>query len=169
VSQKIEIIQTETIEQIEQARMLFREYEAWFGLKLCFQNFDEEVAELPGKYAPPDGRLYLALADGKLAGCIALRKLEEKICEMKRLFMREDFRGLGIGKILIEKLIEEAQTIGYEKMRLDTFPPKMSKAVSLYESYGFYKIKPYYHNPYGETLFMELDLKNKKALTAEEG
>ena len=81
-------------EQIEQARTLFREYEAWFGLKLCFQNFDEEVENLPGKYAPPDGRLFLALADGKLAGCIALRKLEEKICEMKRLFVREIFAGL---------------------------------------------------------------------------
>ncbi|CAN5871808.1 GNAT family N-acetyltransferase [soil metagenome] len=160
MNQKIEIIQAQTFEQIEQARMLFREYEAWFGLKLCFQNFDEEIENLPGKYAPPDGRLFLALADGgKLAGCIALRKLEEKICEMKRLFVREDFRGAGIGKILIEKLIGEARKIGYEKMRLDTFPPKMSKAVSLYESYGFYEIKPYYHNPYGETLFMEAKIK----------
>ncbi len=167
--QTIEIIQAETTDQIEQARMLFREYEAWFGLKLCFQNFDEEVENLPGKYTLPDGRLFLALADGKLAGCIALRKLEEKICEMKRLFVREDFRGLGIGKILIEKLIKEAGLIGYEKMRLDTFPPKMSKAVSLYESYGFYETKPYYHNPYGETLFLELNFKNKNALTAEEG
>ena len=165
----IEIIQAETFEQIEQARVLFREYEKWFGLKLCFQNFDEEVENLPGKYAPPDCRLFLAFAGGKLAGCIALRKLEEKICEMKRLFVREDFRGAGIGKILIEELIAEAQGIGYEKMRLDTFPPKMSKAVSLYEFYGFYEIKPYYHNPYGETLFMELDFKNKNALTAEEG
>ncbi len=94
--------------------MLFREYEAWFGLKLCFQNFDEEVENLPGKYTLPDGRLFLALADGKLAGCIALRKLEEKICEMKRLFVREDFRGLGIGKILIEKLITEA---GVDRLR----------------------------------------------------
>ncbi|MGI8884462.1 MAG: GNAT family N-acetyltransferase [Pyrinomonadaceae bacterium] len=159
MNQKIEIIQAQTFEQIEQARMLFREYEAWFGLKLCFQNFDEEIENLPGKYAPPDGRLFLALADGgKLAGCIALRKLEEEICEMKRLFVRGDFRGLGIGKILIQKLITEARAIGYEKMRLDTYPPKMSKAVELYNSYGFYEIEPYYHNPYGETLFMESDL-----------
>ena len=127
-------------------------------MNLCFQNFDEEVENLPGKYKPPDGRLFLAFAGEKIAGCIALRKLEEQICEMKRLFVREDFRGLGIGKILIEKLIAEAQTIGYEKMRLDTFPPKMSKAVELYNSYGFYEIESYYHNPYGETLFMELDL-----------
>lgn len=154
----IEIIQAETAEQIEHTRTLFREYEKWFGMNLCFQNFDEEVAALPGKYKPPDGRLFLAFADGKLSGCIALRKLEDQICEMKRLFVREDFRGLGIGKILIEKLIAEAKKIGYEKMRLDTFPPKMSKAVELYNSYGFYEIEPYYHNPYGETLFMELAL-----------
>lgn len=155
----VKIIQAETIEHIKQAQTLFREYEKWFGLKLCFQNFDEEVADLPGKYAPPDGRLFLAFADEKPAGCIALRKLEDKTCEMKRLFVREDFRGLRIGKFLIEKLIDEAREIGYEKMRLDTFPSKMGKAVELYNSYGFYEIKPYYHNPYGETLFMELNIK----------
>ena len=154
----IEIVQAETPAQIEQARTLFREYEAWFGLKLCFQNFDEEVAALPGKYAPPDGRLLLAFADDKLAGCAALRKLETGVCEMKRLFVREDFRGRNIGRLLIEKLIAEARSIGYGKMRLDTYPPKMGKAVELYEFYGFREILPYYHNPYGETLFMELDL-----------
>ena len=154
----IEIINAETPEQIEQARKLFREYEAWFGMNLCFQNFDEEVANLPGKYKEPDGRLFLAFSDEKLAGCIALRKLEDEICEMKRLFVREDFRGQKIGIKLIEKLLEEAQKIGYKKMRLDTFPPKMGKAVKLYESYGFREIPPYYHNPYGETLYMEKEL-----------
>jgi len=154
----IEIIQAETSEQIETARKLFREYEAWFGLALCFQNFDEEVANLPGKYAAPEGRLFLAYLDEKLAGCIALRKLEDGICEMKRLFVKDEFRGQKIGVALIEKLIAEARKIGYEKMRLDTFPPKMGKAVSLYESYGFREIPPYYHNPYGDTLFMELIL-----------
>jgi GNAT superfamily N-acetyltransferase len=154
----IKIIQAETTAQIEEARRLFREYEAWFGLALCFQNFDEEVAALPGKYARPEGRLFLAFADGNLAGCIALRKLEDGVCEMKRLFVREGFRGLGLGRILIEKLIDEARRLGYEKMRLDTYPPKMGKAVKLYESYGFREIKPYYHNPYGETLFMEKQL-----------
>ena len=155
----IEIIQAETLKQIEQARALFREYEKRLDLNLCFQRFDEEVDNLPGRYAPPNGRLFLAFADGKLAGCIALRKLEEKICEMKRLFVREDFRGLGIGRFLVEKIIKEAGAIGYEKMRLDTYPPKMSKAVELYNSYGFYEIKPYYFNPYGETSFMELEIK----------
>lgn len=153
---KIEIVQAETNKHIEHARNLFREYEAWFGLKLCFQNFDEEVANLPGKYAAPEGRLFLAFADEKVAGCIALRKLEDKICEMKRLFVRDEFRGRKIGVLLIENLFEEARKMGYEKMRLDTFPAKMGKAVSLYESYGFREIAPYYHNPYGETLFLEL-------------
>lgn len=157
----IEIIQAETAEHIEQARKLFREYEKWFGLKLCFQNFDEEVENLPGKYAPPDGRLFLAFADGKIAGCIALRKLEEKICEMKRLFVKEAFRGLKIGKLLIDKLVSEAREIGYEKMRLDTFPPKMGKAVEIYEKFGFYEVKPYYFNPYSEALYMETNLKKK--------
>lgn len=155
----IQIVQAETNEQIEAARGLFREYEAWFGMNLCFQNFDAEVAALPGKYAAPEGRLFLAYADENLAGCIALRNLEDGICEMKRLFVKEDFRGHKIGIALIEKLIAEARAIGYEKMRLDTYPPKMSKAVSLYEAYGFRTIPPYYHNPYGETLFMEKDLR----------
>lgn len=151
-------IQAETAEQIEQTRILFREYESWFGLNLCFQNFDEEVATLPGKYAKPEGRLLLAFADGKLAGCIALRQLEDEICEMKRLYVRDEFRGCGIGNALIKKLIEEARLIGYKKMLLDTYPPKMAKAVNLYEAHGFREIAPYYHNPYGETLFMELRL-----------
>lgn len=154
----LKIIQAETSQQIEQVRKLFREYESWFGLKLCFQNFDEEVAELPGKYALPDGRLFLAFYEDEIAGCIALRKLENEICEMKRLFVRENFRGHKIGFALIEKLIEEAKEIGYKKMRLDTFPSKMGKAVKLYESYGFREIAPYYHNPYGETLFLEKEL-----------
>jgi GNAT superfamily N-acetyltransferase len=151
----IEISQAENPEQIEETRKLFREYEAWLGLDICFQGFEEELANLPGKYAAPAGRLFLAFSGEKLAGCIALRKLEDGVCEMKRLFVRDDFRGQKIGIALIEKLIEEARVIGYSKMRLDTYPPKMAKAVKLYEAHGFYEIPPYYHNPYGETLFME--------------
>ncbi len=154
----IKIIQAETPEQTEEARKLFREYEAWLGLNLCFQNFDAEVANLPDKYAAPDGRLFLAFSGGKPAGCIALRKLEEGVCEMKRLFVKEDFRGLGIGIKLIEKLIGEARLIGYKTLRLDTYPPKMGKAVGIYESCGFREIPAYYHNPYGDSLYMEKDL-----------
>lgn len=155
----LEIIQAETPEQIEETRRIFREYEAWLDLDLCFQGFAEELANLPGKYTKPEGRLLLAILDGKVAGCVALRKLEDGICEMKRLYVRDEFRGQKIGVSLLEKIITEAKAIGYEKLRLDTFPPKMGKAVKLYESYGFREIAPYYHNPHGETLFMELDFK----------
>jgi len=155
----IEIIQAEADEQIEAARNLFREYEAWLGLNLCFQDFDREVADLPGKYAAPEGRLFLAVSQEKSVGCIALRKLDVRICEMKRLFVREDFRGFGVGNKLIKRLIDEARLIGYEKMRLDTYPPKMAKAAKLYESHGFGEIPAYYHNPYGKTLYMEKKLK----------
>lgn len=153
-----EILQTETEAEIDAARALFREYEAWLDLDLCFQGFEAELATLPGKYAPPDGRLLLAHADDKLAGCIAMRKLGDGICEMKRLFVRDEFRGMQIGVALIDRLIGDAREIGYEKMRLDTYPPKMGKAVSLYESHGFVAIPPYYDNPHEGVLFMELDL-----------
>ena len=153
-----EINQAITDTDIESARTLFREYETWLGMSLCFQDFEDELANLPGKYTPPDGRLYLAYVDGELAGCIALKRFEDNICEMKRLFLRENARGHGLGKQLIEKLIDEAKSLGYSKMRLDTFPPKMGKAVSLYRSHGFYPIEPYYHNPHEGVLFMELEL-----------
>ncbi len=154
----LEIIQTESVAQIAEAGAIFREYEAWLGLDLCFQGFEQELRELPGKYAPPDGRLLLAYSDQRLAGCIALRKLEDEICEMKRLYLREDFRGQGIGKRLIERLIADAREIGYKIMRLDTYPPKMGKAVKLYESHGFTAIPLYYNNPHNGVLFMELVL-----------
>ncbi|MDI1241407.1 MAG: GNAT family N-acetyltransferase [bacterium] len=147
--------QAETSEEIEAIRVLFSEYEAWLGMSLCFQSFEEEIAGLPGKYAPPEGRLYLARLAGEMAGCIALRPLEGGICEMKRLFLREAARGQGAGGALIKKIIDDAKEIGYMKMRLDTYPPKMGKAVSLYETHGFYSIPPYYHHPHQGVLFME--------------
>jgi GNAT superfamily N-acetyltransferase len=157
-SKMVKIIQAEKSEQIEDARRIFREYEAWLDLDLCFQGFEQELADLPGKYAAPDGRLFLALAEKEVAGCVALRKLEEDVCEIKRLFVRDKFRGQKIGITLIEKVISAAKETGYQKLRLDTYPPKMGKAVGLYESYGFREIEPYYHNPHDETLFMELEL-----------
>jgi putative acetyltransferase len=153
-----EIMLATSAKQIEEARSLFREYEAWLGMSLCFQSFEEEVAGLPGKYAPPVGRLYVAYVDGEPAGCIALRKLEPGVCEMKRLFLRDSARGRGIGVRLIEQVIADAQEIGYAKMRLDTYPPKMGKAVSLYEAHGFYEIPPYYSNPHAGVLYMEKTL-----------
>ncbi len=154
----IEIAQAESSEQIEEIRKLFLEYESWLDIDLCFQDFEKELENLPGKYAKPDGRLFLILVKNKSAGSIALRKIDAEVCEMKRLYVREQFRGLGLGKMLIEKLIEEARSAGYKKMRLDTLPDKMPLAVKLYKSYGFCEIPPYYDNPHRETLFMELDL-----------
>jgi len=152
------IIQATTNEQIDEARLLFREYETWLDLDLCFQGFESELAGLPGKYAPPDGRLLLAYMDEKLAGCIAMRALKDDICEMKRLFVRDEFRGQKIGIQLIERLVADAREIGYSRMRLDTYPAKMAKAVSLYGSHGFHSIEPYYDNPHDGVLFMELTL-----------
>ena len=154
----IRIRPAETEIDLVATRDIFREYESWFGLDLCFQGFEEELQNLPGKYAAPGGRLYLAEVDGMIAGCIALRPLEQSICEMKRLFVKERFRGMKIGKLLIERLIEDARTIGYKAMRLDTFATRMEKAVQLYESYGFREIPAYYNNPNDGVLFLELKL-----------
>lgn len=154
----VTIRQAESEADIADVRAIFREYESWLGLDLCFQGFEDELKNLPGKYNAPDGRLYLARSGDRIAGCIALRPLESRVCEMKRLFVREEFRGLHIGRMLIERLIDDARAIGYAAMRLDTFPPKMGKAVQLYESYGFHEIPPYYNNPNEGVLFMELRL-----------
>ena len=144
--------------EIETIRQLFREYEAWLGLDLCFQGFEEELRDLPGKYDEPEGRLLLAYVDHDAIGCIALRPLEKGVCEMKRLYLREGARGVGLGNALIERLIEEARTVGYKRMRLDTLLGKMGKAVKLYASHGFDRIEPYYENPHDDVLFMELAL-----------
>lgn len=153
-----EIIQAHSAEHIDRARELFREYEAWIETDLCFQNFEKELAGLPGKYAPPDGRLLLAIQDEQLAGCVALRKIGEGVCEMKRLFVRPAFHGNGLGRQLIERILMEARQIGYERMRLDTLPPQMNKAIALYRKLGFKEIAPYYDNPVPGALFMELEL-----------
>jgi ribosomal protein S18 acetylase RimI-like enzyme len=155
---RVTISQAETTADLDIARSIFREYESWLGLDLCFQGFEEELRDLPGKYVPPRGRLYLARVGDDVAGSIALRPLDSDICEMKRLFVREKFRGMKIGQLLIERLIGEAKEIGYSAMRLDTYPPKMGIAVRLYESYGFREIGPYYNNPTDGVLYMELKL-----------
>ncbi len=154
-----EIIRARSAGDIEEVRQLFREYSAWVEVDLCFQSFEKELAELPGKYAPPEGRLLLLGHNGQMAGCVALRKLGEGICEMKRLFVRETFRGQGLGRYLIEAVVREAKEIGYERMRLDTLPPKMNDAIALYRLFGFKEIEPYYDNPVPGAKFMELRLK----------
>lgn len=144
--------------ELQYARKLFEEYAAGLGFSLCFQNFDKELANLPGDYAAPGGRLLLAELEGEVAGCVALRKLDDSTCEMKRLFVRSEFRGQKLGKSLIQAIISEAQAIGYRRMRLDTIPGKMDDAISLYRNIGFKEVGPYYNNPTPGTMYMELDL-----------
>lgn len=140
---------------------MIEEYAAWLEFKLCFQGYEEEIQSLPGKYAAPSGRLLLAMWDGRSTGVIALRALEEPgVCEMKRLYVRPEFRGLQIGRILAKRVIAEAAEIGYSRMRLDTISGKMDGAIAMYRTLGFAEIDPYYKTPVGETLFMELALKS---------
>ena len=146
----------ESPDDIAQARDLFREYGASLGFPLCFQNFEEELATLPGKYAFPAGRLLLAFVDGAPAGCGALRPLNRDACEMKRLYVRPEYKGRGIGRQLAERLIAEAKLIGYARMRLDTIPAQMMEASRLYLALGFQEIPPYYNSPQAGTSYMEL-------------
>jgi ribosomal protein S18 acetylase RimI-like enzyme len=143
---------------MRRVRALFEEYVSWLGFDLCFQNYDKELAELPGDYAPPNGRLYLAVENDEAAGCIALRKIGEGTCEMKRLYVRPAFRGSGLGRKLTETIIRDAREIGYARMRLDTLPGKMDRAIAMYHTLGFKKIERYYDNPYEDAAYMELEL-----------
>lgn len=154
----MEIVRAATEADVEAARELFTEYAASLDVDLCFQNFEEELARLPGEYAPPAGRLLLLKSEGgELAGCVALRPLTRGACEMKRLYVRPQFRGLGAGRQLAETLIAEAARAGYTLMRLDTLP-SMTEARALYRALGFREAAPYRHNPVAGTLFMELSL-----------
>ena len=155
---RLTIAPAKTPAQIAQARELFLEYANSLGFSLCFQNFDKELAELPGDYEPPDGRLLLALYEEELAGCVALHKLDGEICEMKLLYLRPKFRGKGLGRALAEEVISEARQIGYKRMRLDTVEPVMKDAVAMYRRLGFREITPYRPNPMHGTLYMELEL-----------
>jgi len=153
----LEIVQAKTPERIAEARQLFVEYADSLGFDLGFQGFGEELAGLPGAYAPPRGRLLLAVHDGRTAGCVAMRDLGEGICEMKRLYVRPSFQGLRIGHALALAVIAEAKEIGYDRMRLDTVPA-MERAMALYLSLGFREIPPYRFNPIPGTAFLELFL-----------
>lgn len=127
-------------------------------MNLCFQNFEQELAGLPGEYALPDGRLLLAEYEGQLAGCVALHKWQADICEMKRLYLRSSFRGKGLGRALAEAIIGEARSIGYRRMRLDTIEPIMKDAVEMYRKLGFREVAPYRPNPIAGAMYMELNL-----------
>ena len=142
---------------IESIRTLFKEYEKAIGVDLCFQGFAEELADLPGRYSSPEGALLLAFVDSQLAGCVALRWFDYNTCEMKRLYVRPEFRGLGLGRKLAVKVIEEATQIGYTRMRLDTLP-SMTEAIAMYKTLGFMEIEPYRYNPVKGAIYMEREL-----------
>jgi putative acetyltransferase len=144
---------------IREISTLFLEYAASLSVDLSFQNFEMEVAMLPGDYAPPNGRLLLAYSDdlSTAAGCIALRRIDDEICEMKRLYVRDRYRGQGVGRSLAEAAIHAAREIGYRRMRLDTLP-EMKQAQQLYRALGFREIPPYRYNPVPGTKFFELML-----------
>src|SRR5215831_14790723 len=153
------IIQAETREHIDTARELMTEYANSLGFELCFQSFEEEMRTLPGKYSPPSGRILLAFWEQRAAGVVALRAMQEPgLCEMKRLYVRPDFRGRSLGRILAEAVIAEAAALGYQRMRLDTISGRMVQAIALYRRLGFVQVAAYYPTPVKETLFMELAL-----------
>ena len=155
---KLAITEAQSTADIAAVRELFIEYAAWLGFSLAYQNFNQELASLPGKYAGPSGRLLLARVDEVPAGCGAIRQLEPLVCEMKRLFVKPDFRGCGLGRKLAETLIGDAREIGYSTMRLDTVAEKMGDAVLLYKALGFHEIPAYYPGARAGTLYFELQL-----------
>ena len=151
------IIPASEPDHLESVRSLFLEYHDWLDADLRFQNFEEELATLPGRYAPPFGALLLATEEGQAAGCIAVRPLEGSICEMKRLFVRPQFRSRGIGRLLADAIIVRAREIGYTHMRLDTLD-WMKEAIALYRSLGFKEIPAYTNNPLRGAMFFELTI-----------
>jgi putative acetyltransferase len=151
------IIDAHTAEHLEQIGRLFREYERFLGVDLCFQGFEEELASLPGAYSPPTGALFLAVEGGSVIGCVALRRVDGEVCEMKRLFVRPEHRGRGVGRKLAQAAIDEAIRIGYTHMRLDTLE-NLHEAMRLYESLGFVRTDAYYHNPLPGVVYWALDL-----------
>jgi predicted N-acetyltransferase YhbS len=153
----LEIKQVSTKEQINTARRIFKEYEKYIGVDLKFQNFKKELENLKSEYSPPKGCILLAFFDGDIVGCVALREFKSQICEMKRLYVKNEFRGKGIGKTLVELVIQKAKEVGYSHMRLDTLS-FMKEAIALYYRFGFKEIKPYRYNPIPGAQFFELNL-----------
>jgi ribosomal protein S18 acetylase RimI-like enzyme len=151
------IIPAHSEDHLSAARKLFVEYADWLGVDLCFQDFRQELHELPGAYAPPEGQLLLAVEGDQAVGCVAIRRLGEGICEMKRLYVQPGHRGMGLGRRLAQAIIQEARGIGYKKMRLDSLS-SLQEAAGLYRSLGFTEIPPYRYNPLPDAVFMELVL-----------
>ena len=146
-----------SLDDLHHVQQLFAEYAASLGIDLGFQGFAEELRSLPGNYARPDGRLLIASQEREVVGCVALRRIDRDVCEMKRLYVRPQFRTIGVGRMLAQRLIEEAREIGYQCMRLDSLP-MMAGAITLYRRLGFKVISPYYDNPVEGAVFLELQL-----------
>jgi N-acetylglutamate synthase-like GNAT family acetyltransferase len=144
-------------DEIPQAKELILEYIKWLNLDLSFQHIDEELEDFPGKYQEPDGAFIIAKENNAVIGCIGIKKLDKTVCEMKRLFVNDKYKGKGIGKKLVELIIADAKAKQYEKMRLDTLD-YMKTAISLYQKNGFYEIAPYYHNPDKGVVYLEREL-----------
>jgi putative acetyltransferase len=154
-----EIVEATSVEQVEQVRTLFVEYRAELAVEPCFHSFDEEIASLPGVYAPPAGKLLLANVVGQPVGCIGLRPFpSEGGCEMKRLYVRPPFRGDKLGRKLAERIIHEARRLGYSSMRLDSHPPSMEAAIKMYRKLGFREVSPDPVDPVPGLIYMELSL-----------
>ncbi len=154
----VQITEAVSADDIGHIRRLFRIYADWLNVDLCFQDFDAELAGLPGNYAPPQGRLLLARVGDKVAGCVGLRPLEDGICEMKRLWVEPGFEGRGIGRRLAEAIVDAGRELGYQAMRLDTMPKRLKAAGHIYETLGFKAIPDYYHNPLDGVVMFELKL-----------
>jgi GNAT superfamily N-acetyltransferase len=154
-----EIIEATSQEDIEQVRMLFAEYRAELVVEPCFQSFDQEIASLPGSYAPPGGKLLLAKVVGQPVGCIGLRAFPaDGACEMKRLYVRPPFRGDKVGRQLAERIVQEARNLGYRSMRLDSHPATMGPAVRMYRKLGFREVNPDPLQPIDGLVYLELPL-----------
>ena len=144
-------------DELDEIKELFKEYSAALGIDLDFQDYEKELANLPDKYALPHGRLYIATYNDVLAGCVALRPLGGNRCEMKRLYVKPQYRKMKIGNALVEKITADAKDIGYENMVLDTLA-SMKPAICLYKKNGFYEIEPYCYNPVEDAVFLQKDL-----------
>lgn len=156
-NRQVKFIYAANQEMFDEAKKLFLEYAETLGVDLSFQHFEEELETLPERYGPPDGIVIIAYVDGRSAGCAALHMLSPDVCEMKRLYVRYEYRSLGIGRKLIERILEEASGRKYSYIRLDTLPT-MEKAQLLYKSFGFYDIEPYVYNPVPGTRYLERKL-----------
>ncbi len=177
---RIAIVPADNPVRIEAVRELFLEYAKSLSFNLCFQSFEEELARLPGEYAPWSGMLLLGLVDDQPGGCVALHRFDTKavseddeilseldLCEMKRLYVRPQFRGIRLGRDLVDAILKCAAAIGYRRMRLDTVPSEMATAVEMYRKLGFIEIQPYRENPVPGATYMELDIRAWQATSAK--